>query len=68
VKREERRLVSYIHSSSAALLDAKTRGQEHAARYLFSVAIEQLYRWANEQASAGRSSGEAESPTRSRSH
>lgn len=49
MNRQERALVERIRDSATALLDAKGRGQEHAARYLFSVSLDQLYRWAEEE-------------------
>jgi hypothetical protein len=54
VTREERRLVEHIQSGAQALLDARTKGQEHAARYMFQVSLEQLYRWAEEQAAKSK--------------
>lgn len=46
MRKRERELVSYVAKSAQSLLDAKSRSQEHAARYMLVVAIENLHNWA----------------------
>ena len=48
MSRAERQLVERVRAMADALLSSK-RHEEHAARYLLGVTIQQLQTWAREQ-------------------